>query len=94
MLMMTLEHEEGVNCIGVDATLKAARHMYALLRAVEKGITGKRAQMLWYVNVYSLYDRTVLEFRPGGGGQFEKFAREVAEGAKAVPPNLDLPGVK
>lgn len=59
----TMIHRDGVRALPPETVLKAAKLNLTLLKEIEKSVMNrKRAKILWQINIYTLIDRTVLEF--------------------------------
>lgn len=67
-MTMTLIYDKSkpIQKVGARRVLETAEHGLRILNAAEKGLTGKRAQIVWRVNIYSFSDRAVVEFSAPG----------------------------
>jgi len=65
---------------GAETILRATKNVLTTLREIEKAQSGKRARIVWDINVYSFSDRAVIEFTAVGD---RKTGRWMAEAFQA-----------
>ena len=64
-LTITVVAHEG-ELLGADKVLKLACASLDLLRSIEREMSGKRAALVWTVEIYMLSDRAVIGFSSRG----------------------------